>query len=41
MSTAELLDTFHPSMALRSRKSHKKNVNKSYITAYLVQQKFL
>ena len=41
MSTAELLDTFHASVALCSRKSYKKNVNKSSIVAYLVQQNFL
>ena len=39
MSTAELLDTFH--LSVSPEKSYKKNVNKSYIVAYLVQQKFL
>ena len=41
MSAAELLDGFPPSVAPCSRKSYKKNVNKSCIVAYLVQQKLL
>ena len=41
MSIAELLDTFYPSVAICSRKSHKKNVNKINDLRIWVLKKYL